>query len=194
MDGWLIALLSALGSAVVAVLAKTIVDHIWQLPKKWRTERENERKEKEAMQKEIASLREAVDKLPGYRAQSIQIQEELKNTDCEIVALCKEIREDVLNNREEVMGRLRYLESREKNALRSKIIDEYRLFTNQERNPEQAWTEMEAHAFWALVRDYVDLGGNDFVHSVVIPAMNRLEVIPMSDIARLEQHFHTRRM
>ena len=44
-----------------------------------------------------------------------------------------------------------------------------------------AWSEMEHHAFFELVRDYEDLNGNDYVHSTVIPAVNELSVIPMTD-------------
>ena len=40
---------------------------------------------------------------------------------------------------------------------------------------------MEHHAFFRLVEDYEDLGGNDYVHSDVLPAMNKLEVVRMDD-------------
>ena len=38
---------------------------------------------------------------------------------------------------------------------------------------------MEAHAFWAMFRDYEELGGNDYVHKIVQPAMNKLKVVPL---------------
>ena len=36
---------------------------------------------------------------------------------------------------------------------------------------------MEQHTFNELVRDYESLGGNDFVHKVILPDMSRLAVI-----------------
>jgi hypothetical protein len=46
---------------------------------------------------------------------------------------------------------------------------------------------MEHHAFFELVRDYEDLGGNDYVHSTVLPEMNMLEVVRMDDKIRLAE-------
>ena len=48
---------------------------------------------------------------------------------------------------------------------------------NPNLNPKQAWTDMEQHTFNELVRDYESLGGNDFVHKVILPDMSRLAVI-----------------
>jgi hypothetical protein len=57
-----------------------------------------------------------------------------------------------------------------------------------------AWSEMEHHAFFALVHDYEDLHGNDYVHNTVLPAMNELIVIPMSDKPALLQLMGSRRL
>ena len=51
---------------------------------------------------------------------------------------------------------------------------------------------MEHHAFFELVRDYEDLGGNDYVHSTVLPAMNELEVVLMSNKLRLAELMSSR--
>jgi hypothetical protein len=53
---------------------------------------------------------------------------------------------------------------------------------------------MEHHAFFKLVEDYEDLGGNDYVHSDVLPAMNALEVIRMHDLQRLADLMASRRL
>ena len=53
---------------------------------------------------------------------------------------------------------------------------------------------MEHHAFFRLVEDYEELGGNDYVHSVVIPEINRLNVIEMSDLEALKDLFESRRI
>ena len=86
------------------------------------------------------------------------------------------------------------LEDREKNAIRAKLIDEYRLFTDEAKNPMLAWSEMEHHAFFALVSDYEDLKGNDYVHKTVIPAMNELRVIKMSDRQELLKLMSSRKL
>ena len=132
--------------------------------------------------------------LPVFHQQSIEIRTQLQETDKAILATCSQIQESVLTNQKILNQRLDRLEKREKNALRAKILADHRLFTSIEKNPEQAWSEMEHHSFFELVKDYEDLNGNDYVHSDVIPAMNKLEVIPMTDLARLEKIYKSRHM
>ena len=115
--------------------------------------------------------------LPGYRAQSLQIQQQLQSSDKDILNLCTEIKNGVVDNQKVLNERLDRLEKREKNAIRAKLLDEYRLFTDEAKNPMLAWSEMEHHAFFELVKDYEDLNGNDYVHSTVLPAMNELTVV-----------------
>ena len=86
------------------------------------------------------------------------------------------------------------LEDREKNAIRAKLIDEYRLFTDSTKNPMLAWSEMEHHAFFALVSDYEALHGNDYIHNTVLPAMNALRVIKMSDRVALSELMSSRKL
>ena len=93
----------------------------------------------------------------------------------------------IRENQRILNARLDKLERREKNALREKLLDEYRLMSSDKLNPSKCWSEMEHHAFFELVRDYEDLGGNDYVHSTVLPDMNRLEVIKMDDKTRLAE-------
>ena len=81
---------------------------------------------------------------------------------------------------------------REKNDLRQKLIREYNLFADPRRNPSRAWSEMEHNAFMSQLRDYEALGGNDFIHKTVLPAMSILEVVPMDNVARLEEIMSTR--
>lgn len=129
----------------------------------------------------IAAVEEAVGHYPEYRAQSLQIQQQLKEADTGILEVCKAIKDDVVANRQMLDTRLKSLEDREKNALRDKIYAHWRNFTNINLNPQQAWTDMEQHTFNELVRDYESLGGNDFVHKVILPEMSRLTVIAYAD-------------
>jgi len=147
-----------------------------------------------AKEARILSLEAAVDALPGYRAQSLQIQQQLQSTDQEILVALTEIKGGIKENQNILNTRLDRLEDREKNAIRAKLLDEFRLFTDEHKNPMQAWSEMEHHAFFKLVKDYEALNGNDYVHSEVLPAMNRLEVIPMSNKEKLLELMQSRRL
>jgi hypothetical protein len=142
----------------------------------------------------IAALEAAVSALPTYRAQSLEIQQQLQATDRELLEVCASIKDSVMENRQALNTRLDMLERREKNAIRAKLLDEYRLFTDEYKNPMKAWSEMEHHAFFELVRDYEDLGGNDFVHSEVLPAVNRLAVVPMHDKQELLKLMNSRKL
>lgn len=223
MPGWLITTLSTAGSVVLTLTVTLLFNKLVALPKIRREQRaaeaaahaereaamqaeidalrqEAEEKERQHCQDDqvrdarISALQAAVDALPSYRAQSLQIQTQLQSTDREILAACEAIQRGVADNQRILNERLDRLEEREKNAIRQKLLDEHRLFTNSDRNPMQAWTEMEHHAFFKLVGDYEDLGGNDYVHDVVLPDMNRLEVVRMTDLTRLAELMASRRL
>jgi hypothetical protein len=223
MSSWLITVLSAAGSVVLTLTITLLFNKLVALPneiKKQRAaeaaahaereatlqaeidtlRREAEGKEEKHKQEDcirdakIAALQAAVDALPSYRAQSLQIQTQLQTTDREILAACTAIQQGVADNQRILNERLDRLEKREKNSIRQKLLDEHRLFTDRERNPMHAWTEMEHHAFFKLVEDYEDLGGNDYVHSDVLPDMNSLEVIRMHDLPRLAELMASRRL
>ena len=201
MPGWLIAVLSSVGSVLLSLTVTFIFNKVVGIPKELKKQRESAEAKEEKLKLEnqardakIASLEAAVNALPGYRAQSLQIQQQLQSSDKDILNLCTEIKNGVVDNQKILNERLDRLEKREKNAIRAKLLDEYRLFTDESKNPMLAWSEMEHHAFFELVRDYEDLHGNDYVHSTVIPAINELEVVPMSDKARLLELMTSRRL
>jgi mRNA-degrading endonuclease RelE of RelBE toxin-antitoxin system len=199
MPSWLIALLSSVGSIILSLTITLIFNKVVGIPKELKKQREAEKAREEKLKQEnlardvkIAALENAVNALPGYRAQSLSIQAQLQNTDKEILGICSAIKDNVKENQDILNYRLDRLEKREKNTYRAKILDEYRLFTDERKNPMQAWSEMEHHAFFELVKDYEELGGNDYVHSTVLPAMNELEVVKMDDKIRLAELMHSR--
>jgi hypothetical protein len=51
---------------------------------------------------------------------------------------------------------------------------------------------MEKHSFNELVRDYESLGGNDYVHKVILPDMARLSVISMDNLAEVKKLYESR--
>jgi hypothetical protein len=212
MPGWLITVLSTAGSVVLTLTVTLLFNKLVALPKIRREQKEAEEAaiaEREAAQQaeitklkqgneirdaKIAALQAAVDALPSYRSQSLQIQTQLQTTDREILSACEAIKQGVADNQRVLNERLDRLEKREKNAIRQKLLDEHRLFMDKERNPMHAWTEMEHHAFFRLVEDYEELGGNDYVHSVVLPDMNSLEVIRINDLQRLAELMASRKL
>ena len=145
------------------------------------------------MECRIAKVEEAIGHYPEYRAQSLKIQAQLEQTDKNILEVCDSIKNAVIANGEVLDKRLGDLEKREKNSLRAKILNEYRLYTDERKNPMQAWSEMEHHSFFKLVEDYESLGGNDYVHGTILPAMNELDVISMDDLDALKELYQSRR-
>ena len=189
--------------AAVTCLASLLVTFIFNkvagIPKELKKQREADRNRvtnlEEAMEKieeRLTKVEEAVGHYPEYRAQSLQIQNQLEQKDNHILEVCDSIKSAVIANGERINERLDDLERREKNALRAKILDEYRLYTDERKNPLKAWSEMEHHSFFKLVEDYESLAGNDYVHRTIVPAMNELDVISMSDSDKLKELYQSR--
>lgn len=144
-----------------------------------------------AEKKRDADIKEALDavrKYPEYRQQSIKIQEllerenqETRQQSLKIQSLLEEEIQELRVMIQEDKARLICIEEQEKrrecNKLRDILLQNYRYYTNIERNPSQTWTKMESEAFWDLFRDYEDLGGNGYMHTEVLPAMERLVVL-----------------
>ena len=196
---WLNIVLSLGGSTLCGLIVTFIFNKVAGIPKELKNQREADRKRvstleetMEKMEERLAKVEEAVSHYPEYRAQSLQIQNQLEQKDNHILEVCDSIKSAVIANGERIDKRLGDLEKREKNALRAKILDEYRLYTDERKNPMKAWSEMEHHSFFKLVEDYESLGGNDYVHGTIIPAMNELDVISMSDSDRLKELYQSR--
>lgn len=185
---------ATIGSILLSLTVTFLFNYFVGLPKKLRSEKEQEKKIINNLILRVDKLENVVDNLPKYREQSLKIQEELKQADVSVVDLCKTIKDDVIQNRKEVLCKLERLEEREKNALRAKILEEHRLYTDESKNPTKSWSEMEEHSFRKLVEDYEALGGNDYVHDIVIPDMNRLYVIPMSNVFKLKELYDSRKV
>lgn len=201
MPAWLTPILTSVGTLIITLTVTFVFNKVVSLPKALKKAREEEQKYQEQLEVankardlKISALEAAVNALPSYRAQSLNIQAQLQNTDKEILGVCERIEKSVDETKDTINKRLDHLEKREKNAIRAKLLEEYRLFTDMVKNPMQAWTEMEHHAFFEVVKDYEELGGNDYVHSEVIPTVNKLAVIPMADLTRLSELMKSRKL
>lgn len=165
-----------IGTVVVFVVA---VLFAWRIYKKWKkTLIEQHEREKEKNEK-LGKCLEQIEQYPKWRQQSIDIQK--KFTDAI----------QGLQNRLEKMEQEN--KRRERNKLRERILQSYRYYTSEQKNPLHAWSEMEADAFWNVFGDYEDAGGNGHVHSEVQPAMRSLEVIPMHETEKISELMHSRR-
>lgn len=201
MPNWLLNTLTTIGTLLLTLSVTLIFNRLVGIPKELKKQREHakllaeqQKQENSARDAKIAALEAAVSALPNYRAQSLQIQTQLQQADNEILAACTEIKNSVLGNQAALIARLDRLEKRDRNSIRAKLLDEFRLFTDESKNPLKAWSEMEHHAFFELVSDYEELNGNDYVHSDVIPAVNKLSVIPMSDKVALAELMASRKL
>lgn len=163
-----------LAVAFLIYVGKKIRDY---LIKRYAAEQEKDKQLQEAL--------ESVRKYPEYRKQSIAIQQKLEG---EIQSIRRAQEENVkrLDEMEKSAQR------RERNKLRDRLLQNFRYFTSEEKNPMQAWTRMEAEAFWELFKDYEDAGGNGYVHSEVQPAMNLLELIEVDDTEKVAQLMKSR--
>ena len=130
-------------------------------------------KRHDAEQQKDAQLEEAltaVRKYPEWHQHSIKMQEFFN---AEIVELKK--------MHEEHTQRLMQMEEtnkrRECNKLRDRLLQNFRYYTSLETNPTQTWTRMESEAFWELFKDYEESGGNGYMHTDVLPAMQRIRVV-----------------
>lgn len=107
-----------------------------------------------------------------YRQQSISKQTNIDARFVDVNDKLDSLTELILNHYEET-------KKLKRNELREKLLNSYRYFTSLEMNPKQEWNEMEAESFWHTLKDYEDLGGNGYMHSVVKPAMEKLTIIPI---------------
>ena len=137
-------------------------------------------------EKQMQGILKQVEMYPKWREQSIERQKEFTR------AIDK-----LQQNQAEITRELKEIEERRKktkrNELRDRLLQTYRYFTNKEKNPLLAWSEMEAEAFWKVFGDYEEAGGDGDMHTTVQPAMRRLEVVPMHEQERVSALMQSRR-
>ena len=184
---WTVVISTAV-TVFVSLLVTFIFNKVSGMPAEIKKQKKEQQQKITNLENRIETVEEAVSHYPEYRAQSLKIQRELQCKDESILSVCEKIEKIG----QKLDDRLIELERREKNSLRAKILNEYRLYTNERKNPMKAWTEMEHHSFFKLVEDYESLGGNDYVHGTILPAMNELDVIPMDRLTKIKELYDSR--
>lgn len=137
-------------------------------------------------EKQFSDILSQVQQYPKWRQQSIDIQNKFATSIS-----------DLQKSQEEITEELRIIEERrkktERNNLRDRLLQSFRYYTSQEKNPMAAWSEMEAEAFWKIFKDYEDLDGNGHIHTVVQPAMRLLTVVYMDEEEKVAELMHSRK-
>ena len=77
--------------------------------------------------------------------------------------------------------------------MKNSLLQSYRYYCSTTKNPMHAWTELEKEVFDNLFDDYEKLGGDGFMHSVVQPEIEKLDVIPMSDVEQIQLLYSSRK-
>lgn len=153
-------------------LALAFVVFLYKKGKKYILAKAEAEREKD---KQLKTALDAVSKYPEYRAQSIKIQHELQGA-------IDELRKSQDANTRKLQMMEEDQNRRELNKLRERLIQSYRFYTDKRRNPAQTWNRMEMEAFREMFNDYDRLGGNGYIHSVVQPAMNLLQVVEVGEL------------
>lgn len=140
-------------------------------------EQQQKTKQEEEYKKKINDAWNETQKYPMYRAQSIQIQSDLETK----ISGVRDEESNIMKEIKKISDRIAKMEEgareREKNRLRDLLIKYYKRYTSLEANPSQSWTDMEKMSYDALLKDYEELGGNDYIHLTVDPAMKELNII-----------------
>lgn len=173
----------SVGSLILLVAAFVFLCKIYREMKKVIVEQHDLKK---AQDEQITRIVEQEAKYPEWRQQSLDIQKKLT----ERMDAIQKSQEDVMRRIEEIEVERR---KQKRNELRERLLYAYRYYTSWEVNPKQAWSEMEAQAFWDMFGDYEKNGGNGHMHTVVQPAMRALKVVPMHEVEQVADLMQSRR-
>lgn len=140
----------------------------------------------EGRNEQIQACLEQIKLYPKWRQQSVAMQKEFM----EAINRLKEVQEKSIERLEEIEAANR---KRKRNELRERLLQSYHYYGSKDKNPIQAWSEMEADSFWKVFKDYEDLEGDGYAHSEIQPAMNNLEKIPMHETEKISELMQSRR-
>ena len=84
-------------------------------------------------------------------------------------------------------------QKRELSKMFDRLLHYFQYYTSPEKNPMQAWTEMEESSFRNMLKDYEELGGNGYAHTEIEPKMKLLTKIPMHETEKVAELMHSRK-
>ena len=159
-------------NVVEFLIAMSFIVYLYRKARDYLVSRYEAAKKKD---EQLKTALDAVSKYPEYREQSIRIQKELRG-DIDGLRQAQEENTERLKKMEEIQKR------QKRNELRDRLLQSYRYYTDEKRNPSLSWNRMEAEAFWELFGDYEAADGDGHIHTVVQPAMNLLKIVEMDEI------------
>lgn len=143
----------------------------------------------EKLKKDYEELSNSIDTIKENRIhdreQSFQIQKHWT----ELINKMTEKQDQIIDRVDTLASQTRKYEL---DDIRENLLQAYRYYTSPIINPKQAWTAMEAHAFWEQFGNYEDRGGNGYMHDTVKPEMNKLIEIPMNDFDKVSELMESR--
>lgn len=154
---------------------------------------EEQYKKQEERDSKIEEALASTRKYPEYRQQSIEIQQMLQTEINEIKDTQTQLEEHQINTMNKLIEIEESMNKRECNKIRTRLLEYYRYYTSEDRNPMQKITAMEADAFWRLFKEYEEAGGNGYMHTIVQPKMNSLEVIDMDNEDDIQELMKSRK-
>lgn len=172
-----------LGAIVVII---TAIFFMWKIYKKvenyfiGKFEMESEK------EKQMKDILAQVQEYPKWRQQSVERQKEFSDEIDDLRKTQKEIIKELKENEER-------RKKQKRNELRDRLLQSFRYYTSKEKNPMQAWSEMEADSFWRMFGDYEDVDGDGHMHTNVQPKMRLLEEIPMSEEEKIAELMQSRK-
>ena len=131
----------------------------------------------EEKDKQLKMVLEEVNKYPEYREQSRKIQQDFQRQIDNLNGSQEKLAEAQTEICDSLKDLREAMEKRERNKLQDRLLQSYRYYTDPVKNPNQTISAMESQAFWALFSDYEDVGGDGYMHTVVMPAMKMLKVV-----------------
>lgn len=172
-----------IGWGVAVIAAFLFLYFCYRKVEKYFSDKALQEKEKD---ERIQKVIDQAEQYPKWHQQSLDIQKQFTKA----IEQLKESQERHQKQLEKIeTDNLR----REQSKLRDRLLQSYRYYTSSEKNPLQAWSEMEADAFWNVFKEYEGTGGNGHMHTEVKPKMRELEVIPMHETERISILMNSRK-
>lgn len=141
----------------------------------------------------LQNLLKTFEKLQKEVEEMKAIQAELTDNISKIMRHLEKIESDLTRYSKDLDAYQEEFAKVELNKLRDRLIQSYRYYSSEEKNPMGAWTEIERDAFYGMLHDYYGLKGNGHVKTVVEPSVSSLTVIPISDQKRVSELMQSRR-
>lgn len=173
----------SIGWAITVIAALVFLGLCYRKVEKYFSDKAIHEKEKNEQFKKVM---DQVNLYPKWHQQSIDIQEQFNG----VIADLKEGMEKQQKQLEEIE---KENTRRERSKLRDRLLQSHRYFTNPDKNPMHAWSEMEADAFWSMFKEYENVNGDGHIHTNVQPEMRALEVIPMHEDGKITELMGSRK-